>query len=92
MCSVQRTDLAISAKGAKQMTVTVFVYWETDTVSCIKVFRTAEAALGFAIPFVADKIGYVVTGDDNVDWDVLNTEIDHPDCDWSMWYDVEIQE
>lgn len=73
------------------MNVAVFVYCAEDSVECVKLFKTPEAALSFAIPFVAEKVGYTLTGDDNVDWDVLNTELEHPGRCWQLIYNLTIE-
>jgi hypothetical protein len=71
-------------------TVQVFVFTEDEEIQVIRVFKDPDKALKFAIPYVAEKVGYKLTGDDNVDWDILNTEIDHPDCGWLLKYDVSV--
>lgn len=73
------------------MNATLFVYCEDGEILCLKAFSTPEAALAFAIPYVAEKVGYSLTGDDNVDWDVLNTEIEHPGACWSMVYGAAVE-
>lgn len=72
------------------MRIAVFVYWEEGELNTLKAFTTPEAALACCIPFVADRVGYQLTGDDNVDWDVLNTEIEHPGCSWHLEYDLPV--
>jgi hypothetical protein len=71
--------------------VTVFAYWEEDELTDLKAFTTPEVALAYCIPFVAAKVGYSLTGDDNVDWDVLNTQVEHPGCSWRLEYDLNVE-
>jgi len=71
--------------------VAVFVFMKGGEFQCVKVFANPSDAETFAIGYVAEQTGYAVTGDDNADWDEMNTGEIPEGLVWQLRYDAPIE-
>lgn len=72
--------------------VAVFVFVRDGDVQCLKVFANHQDAERFAIPYVAEQTSFRLTGDDNADWDEMNTGEIPEGFTWQLLYDVPVEQ